>query len=70
MKNFAIWLSTIIGFALIVSVIAFCKVGAINIIPSPSNTTTRHLTFGCFQNLKMTEDGFWLLCKFVITKSQ
>ena len=57
MKNFAIWLSTIIGFALIVSVIAFCKVGAINIIPSPSNTTNRLTSPLAVSELKMTEDG-------------
>lgn len=54
MKNFAIWLSTIIGFALIISVIAFCKVGAINIIPSPSNMTTRLTSPLAVSELKIT----------------
>ena len=58
MKNFAIWLSTIIGFALIVSVIAFCKVGAINTIPSPSNNISRLTSPLAVSELKITEDGF------------
>ena len=58
MKNFAIWLSTIIGFALIVSVIAFCKVGAINTIPSPSNNISKLTSPLAVSELKITEDGF------------